>query len=82
VHKLPKVGTLLYIRKEDYSTMLEIFDDGEDLPPTWEEWMEGLEDIEQQARAAGALTRRYLITPQSFTEYCRRQSIPPEPMPA
>jgi hypothetical protein len=58
--------------------MLEIFDDGEELPPTWEEWMKNLEEIEQQARAVGALTRRFLITPQNFPNWCKRLNTTPD----
>jgi hypothetical protein len=75
---LPKAGTLLWIRKEHYDAMLEIFDDGEDWPPTYEEWLESSEDIEQQARAVGALTRRVYIDPQTFPDMCRRAGVQPD----
>jgi hypothetical protein len=75
---LPRVGTLLWIRKEHYHAMLEIFDDSDEWPPTYEEWLKGSEDIEQQIRAVGGLSRRVYIDPETFRDVCRQHGVRPD----
>jgi hypothetical protein len=62
---LKDVG-VTWFREEDYPVLLEIFDDADKMPRTWNEWLKRAEQMEEQAKAQGYRTQRRLYRSRSF----------------
>jgi hypothetical protein len=45
----PAIG-VYWIKKEDYSMLLRLFDDGDKMPGTWKEWLKSAEEMEGDSR--------------------------------
>ena len=41
----PAVGAY-WIKEEDYPALLQLFDDGDKMPPNWQEWLKMAEEME------------------------------------
>ena len=48
----PAVGAY-WIKEEDYPALLQLFDDGDKMPPSWKEWLKMAEEMEQGLMAYG-----------------------------
>ena len=46
----PAVGAY-WIKEEDYPALLQLFDDGDKMPPSWKEWLKMAEEMEQGLKA-------------------------------
>lgn len=64
-----------WYRPETYAQCLEIFDDRDDLPASFEEWKQLAERTEQQLVAQGMKTVRVDIDPATFPEWCRENGF-------
>jgi hypothetical protein len=42
----PAVGAY-WMKEEDYRALLQLFDDGDKMPPSWKEWLKMAEEMEQ-----------------------------------
>jgi hypothetical protein len=42
----PAVGAY-WIKEEDYPALLQLFDDGDKMPPSWKEWLKMAEEMAQ-----------------------------------
>jgi hypothetical protein len=49
---LKDVG-VTWFREEDYPVLLEIFEDADKMPRTWNEWLKRAEQMEERAKAQG-----------------------------
>jgi hypothetical protein len=65
----PAVGAY-WIKEEDYPALLEIFDDGDNLPRSWEEWRKMAEEMERGLKAYGHVVLRVYIDPNTFADWC------------
>lgn len=65
------VGIAWYERS-DYSRILEIMDDAEKLPRTYDRWKQIAERGESQLRSAGHIVVRAVIKPDDFVAWCSR----------
>ncbi len=63
------VGMAWYER-DDYPRILEIMEDAEKLPRTYDEWKQRAELGESQMRAAGRRVVRAIIKPEEFVAWC------------
>jgi hypothetical protein len=45
----PAVGAY-WIREQDYPAFLQLFGDGDKMPPSWKEWLKMAEEMEQGSR--------------------------------
>ena len=66
---LKDVG-VTWFREEDYPVLLEIFDDSDKMPRTWNEWLKSAQQMEGRAKAQGYRTQRVYIDPDSFADWC------------
>ncbi len=71
----PAVGAY-WIKEDDYQALLELFDDGDKLPPSWKEWLKVAEEMEQGLKAYGHVVLR-VIDPAIFPEWCAALSTSP-----
>ena len=72
----PPVGAY-WIREEDYPALLEIFDDGNKLPPSWKEWLKIAEEMERGLTAYGHVVFRVRIDPKTFPDWCAAHGTTP-----
>lgn len=72
----PAVG-VYWIKEEDYPSLLEIFEDGDKLPPTWTKWQKMAEEMEHGLKAYGHVVMRVHIDPKTFPEWCLAHSTTP-----
>ena len=72
----PPVGAY-WIREEDYPALLKIFDDGDRMPPSWNEWLKMAEEMEQGLKAYGHVVLRVHIDPRTFPDWCAAQGMRP-----
>ena len=66
---LPAVGAY-WIKEEDYPALLKLFDDGDKLPGTHQEWLKMAEEMEQGLKAYGHPVMRVTIDPRTFADWC------------
>jgi hypothetical protein len=62
-----------WFREEDYPSLLELFEDAEKMPHTWNQWLKRAEQMEERAKAQGCKTVRVYIDPESFADWCLRE---------
>jgi hypothetical protein len=64
------VGIPWYQRLNYQRLKATIFDDGDQLPPTYDEWLEDTQEIEEGFEQQGVVTVRAYIEPAIFKRYC------------
>ena len=72
----PAVGAY-WIREEDYAALLNIFEDGANLPPSWQEWLKMAEEMERGLKAYGHVVMRVRIEPKSYLAWCAAHNASP-----
>ena len=72
----PAVGAY-WIKEEDYHALLQLFDDGGKMPPSWKEWVKMAEEMEQGLKAYGHVVLRVYIDPSTFPDWCAAHGTSP-----
>ena len=72
----PPVG-VYWIKEEDYSLAMSIFDDSDNLPRTWQEWLKMATEMEHGLKASGHPVMRVFIDPEKFREWCAANGATP-----
>ena len=72
----PAVGAY-WIKEEDYQALLQLFDDGDKMPPSWQEWLKMAEEMEHGLMAYGHVVLRVYIDPATFPEWCAAHGTSP-----
>lgn len=72
----PAVGAC-WIKVEDYAALRTIFDDGDRLPSTWQEWLKVAMEMEQGLKAYGHVVLRVYIDPTTFPDWCAANGTTP-----
>ena len=70
-----EVVGIAWYRPEDYSLLLALFEDRENLPQTFAAWLAKAETIEQEVRSTGVRVVRVTITPHEFTRWCASREL-------
>lgn len=70
------IQAMVWYKKEHYQELLEIFDDAELLPPTYQEWLPRAEEMKAQAEAQGDQVIKVFIDPATFPEWCEKRNQP------
>ena len=73
---LPAVGAF-WIEEADYPVFLQISDDGNTLPRTWQEWLKIAEEMEKGLKAYGHPVPRVRIDPATFPAWCAAHGTTP-----
>jgi hypothetical protein len=72
----PAVGAF-WIKEEDYPALLQLFDDGDNMPSGWKEWLKMAEEMEQGLKAYGHAVLRVYIDPTTFPDWCAAHATSP-----
>jgi hypothetical protein len=67
--KLIPIG-LSWCWEEDYDAFVAIFEDSNDLPRTWKEFIRPYEQAEKEFQASGKIVKRIYINPRTFPSWC------------
>jgi hypothetical protein len=73
---LPGVG-VYWIKEDDYPALLTVFDDGNKMPPTWNEWLKMAEEMERGLKAYGHPVMRVRIERSTFPDWCAAHGTTP-----
>ena len=73
---LPAVGAY-WIKEVDYPALLQLFDDGDKMLPSWKEWLKVAEEMEQGLKAYGHVVLRVYIDPATFPGWCAAHGASP-----
>ncbi len=72
----PMLQAMVWYKEEDYSHLLTIFDDADQLPPTFEEWLMRAEEKKTEVEAAGDQVIKVFIDPETFPQWCKEKDLP------
>ncbi len=73
-HPIRAVGIAWYSR-QDYRRALEIMEDADQLPRTFDQWLKRAEATERQIKRAGHVVVRAMIKPEEFAAWCRAKGL-------
>ena len=68
------VGIGWYYR-QDYRRILEIMEDADKLPATYDQWLKSAETGERELKRAGHIVVRAVIEPEEFLAWCRARGL-------
>ncbi len=71
-----KNAALAWYRPEDYDTLRAVFDDGDELDETYEEWLAGVQKLERQLQANGIHPVHVILDLDTFTAWCQYEGLP------
>jgi hypothetical protein len=71
---LPVIG-VIWIDEGDYAAVRSIFDDGEKMPLTWNEWLRMAEEMKRGLEGYGHVVMRVRIDPGTFADWCATQGV-------
>ncbi len=72
----PMLQAMVWYREEDYERLLEIFDDRDQLPPTFQNWLARAEEKKAEVEAAGDQVIKVFIDPETFPKWCEEKKLP------
>jgi hypothetical protein len=73
-HPIRAVGIAWYAR-QDYRRIVEIMDDADQLPGTFDQWLKRAEATEREMKRAGHTVARTMIKPDEFAAWCRAKGL-------
>jgi len=68
------VGIAWYSR-QNYRRILEIMEDADKLPATYDQWLKSAETGERQMKHSGYIVVRAIIDPEEFVAWCRSRGL-------
>ena len=74
----PVPVALPWYHRSDYAALLGLFSDPDNLPDTFDAWLEHAERVEKQLQVAGFGVARILISPAPFKAWCEAQGAAPD----
>ena len=69
----PSVQAMVWYKKEDWDTLMDLFTDSHLLPPSYENWLSRAEEMKTQAEASGDVVIKVYIDPETFPAWCKDQ---------
>jgi hypothetical protein len=69
----PNAIGIPWCREEDYGAFVAIFEDANNLPITWDEFIQRAQASEDHYKLQGYIVERVYIDLQTFPDWCRRQ---------
>lgn len=71
----PSIQVMVWYKEEDYDTLRSMFADGDQLPPTFEDWQQKAEE-KAQGEAEGDQVVKVYIDPETFPQWCELKKLP------
>ena len=68
------VGIPWYYRQE-YRRILDIMEDADKLPATYDRWIKSAETVERDLKSKGHIVVRAIINPDEFAAWCRSRGL-------
>lgn len=72
------VTALPWYHRSDYAALLEVFSDTDNMPATYDAWLDRAEQTEKQLQNAGVDVARIWIKPAPFAAWCQERNISPD----
>jgi len=72
----PEIQVLVWYKEEDYGTLRAMFADGDQLPPTYSDWLERAEEKKRQGEEEGDQVVKVFIDPETFPKWCEVKNLP------
>jgi hypothetical protein len=72
----PEVQALVWYKEEHWSTLKEMFVDGDMLPASFSDWLKRAEQMKTDAEAAGDAVIKVYIDPDTFPQWCEAKGLP------
>lgn len=72
----PMVQAMVWYKEEHYPELLQLFDDADQLPPTYQHWLSRAEEKKAEVEAGGDQVIKVFIDPETFPEWCRNKNLP------
>lgn len=69
----PSIQAMVWYKKEDWDTLMDLFPDSHLLPPSYENWLSRAEEMKTQAEVRGDVVIKVYIDPQTFPAWCKEQ---------
>jgi len=69
------IRAMVWYKEEHYSELLTIFDDAEQLPPTYQHWLARAEEKKAEVEAVGDQVIKVFIDPATFPEWCEERNL-------
>jgi hypothetical protein len=60
-----------WFRREDYDHIREIMEDGERLPPSFDQWEQLAKSQVENAKRGGIIIKPVMLDPDKFIAFCR-----------
>ncbi|MDQ2762110.1 MAG: hypothetical protein M3Y22_01000 [Pseudomonadota bacterium] len=64
-----------WYKRADYPRILEVMDDRQVLPETFDKWQRKAENLERDVKAKGMIVIRAHIDPEEFVAWCAARSL-------
>lgn len=74
----PPVTALPWYDRRDYTALLQLFSDPDNLPATYDAWLERAERTEKQLQRAGFAVVRIWLRPTAFAVWCEERNLAPD----
>ncbi len=71
----PMLQAMVWYKEEHYVELLELFDDAEQLPPSYRDWLARAEEKRAEVEAGGDQVMKVFIDPATFPEWCREKKL-------
>lgn len=68
--QLPNVVVMWWVGEEDYLTLRDVLEDGYQLPPLYETWLNLAQKAENRAKGDGTVVRRIYIDANTLYPWC------------
>lgn len=71
----PMIRAMVWYKEEHYTELLAIFDDAEQLPPTYQHWLARAEEKKAEVEAVGDQVIKVFIDPATFPKWCEARNL-------
>lgn len=72
----PMLRAMVWYKEEHYDTLLELFDDADQLPKSYQDWLLRAEEKKNEVEALGDQVLKVFIDPETFPEWCEKKQLP------
>ena len=70
-----KVTGIAWYRREDYDRIKAMFQDGGNLPDTFDGWLSSAQGLYDKLTREGHVVEKALIDPDTFPDWCRANGV-------
>jgi hypothetical protein len=75
VQNVPMAMGMTWYYRQDYRRILEVMEDADKLPATYDNWLKNAEAAEREMKKRGHTVIRAMINPDEFVTWCRGRGL-------